>query len=291
MTHAGLLSCRLRPALIALNGFRQLVNLFAVNPAGGWPQGLQSGSDAGAICGVPELNSDLAGEQRDLMIGILNKRTQPRPIATTQTDFGKNSERAPTLTQMGIAFPFSAFTGLRRGRHQGRPSFGPEASQDRFCSQTKVVFLKRINEDRQRIHAEERPEPCQNSLKWTVAGKVREQLVDPRLTKTRDRARCGADDRVVAKPLNRVGNVAALSKEIAENGERLECRQRFDRTTPSLEESTRLAPCQNLSERWHSVGSKRQYLGHAAIAIVERGQVIQCALHTRIKSLVRITDG
>jgi hypothetical protein len=117
LTHVGLLSCCLRPTLIVLNGrsgqrFRQLVNLFAVNPAGGWPQVAQSSSDASAICGAPDFNSDLAGEQRDLIIGTINKRAQPRPMSRWHADFGKNSERASTLTQMGNTFPFSVFTGL-----------------------------------------------------------------------------------------------------------------------------------------------------------------------------------
>jgi hypothetical protein len=96
-----------------------------------------------------------------------------------------------------------------------------------------MVFLKCVKEDRQGINAEERPEPGENSLKWTVAGKVREQLVDPRFTKTRDRPRCGADNRVISKPLNRVSNIAALSKKIAKNGECLERHQRFDRAAPN----------------------------------------------------------
>jgi hypothetical protein len=57
----------------------------------------------------------------------------------------------------------------------------------------------------------------------------------------RDRARCGTNNRVISKPLNRVSNVVPLSKEIAENAECLEGRQCFDRTAPNLEEATRLA--------------------------------------------------
>lgn len=71
-----------------------------MNPVGGQSQVAQSRSDAHAICGGTKLNSDLADEQCDLMIGIIDKRAQPRPISTWHADFGKNSERAPTLTQM-----------------------------------------------------------------------------------------------------------------------------------------------------------------------------------------------
>ncbi|OJU25822.1 MAG: hypothetical protein BGN91_09725 [Nitrobacter sp. 62-13] len=110
-----------------------------------------------------------------------------------------------------------------------------------------MIFLKRVDKNRQRISAEERPEPGKDPLKWTVAGKVRKQVIDPRLTKMRDRARCGADNRVISKPLNRISSVAALAKEIAENGKCLERRQCLHRTAPNLEESTRLTLCQNLT--------------------------------------------
>jgi hypothetical protein len=98
-------ACCLRPTLIAIDtwrgqGFHQLVNLFAMNPVGGRSQVAQSGSDAHTICGGTKLNSDLTDEQRDLMIGIINKSAQPQPILTWYADFGKNSERTPTLTQM-----------------------------------------------------------------------------------------------------------------------------------------------------------------------------------------------
>jgi hypothetical protein len=102
-----------------------------------------------------------------------------------------------------------------------------------------------------------------------VVGKVREQLVDPRFTKMRDRPRCNTDNRIVSKPLNRISNVAALSKEIAENRECLEHRQCFDRTASNLEESRRFALCQNLRQRGNSIDSKLQYLSHTTVTITE----------------------